>query len=161
MTHLMIEQNLVLIALSALCLALWQVVKEQKAFYSHLIDLYKIAREQGVSTGELLVGQHKLSKMLDCVEGQLKKAQIDSRIATKFAERANTLASSANIGVAILQRGMAPRRSVVSQEQDLKNKVVLSRLAKENEDIADYFEPILSDEEREILEFARKSAGKN
>ena len=85
---------------------------------------------------------------------KIDKALIRGAIAEKFAERAFSLASSANIGVVALQKTLQTRPRVPSRENLLRNE-----LAKREVDSLfqpsgsfDWLRPILSDEENDLLD---------
>lgn len=93
----------------------------------------------------------------DEVYGRLESAIRKAAIAEKMAERAFNMASSANVGIVILQKSLAVPRPL-SRQQGLQNK-----LAKEGVDKLfttassfDWLTPLLSDEELEIIEKAKE-----
>lgn len=88
--------------------------------------------------------------------GLAEKAVIKAAIATKLAERAFSLASTANLGIVALQRAL--------QQPRILNKEGLQRnaLAKQQVDNLfgkgdgfDWLYPVLDDESRDILEKAK------
>lgn len=155
------DSNFVLAVLFTYCLILLKIEGQQKAFYSHVKDLYKIIKINEEVVSLLLEGQKELKRSIEVLTGISQKTQVDARVATKFSERANSLASSANIGVAILQRGLTVKKPTQTAEQNLKNRHILTELAKKDDETVDWMEPILSEEEREIVNFARTRNGKS
>lgn len=153
MTPSTLEINFVLITSALLVAVIWHIYKQQKAFYSHLTNLYKMNES-------LTERASAVSSQVKRIDGQLRQVQVGAKIAEKFAERANTLASSSTIGIAILQRALQVRKIPKTSEQDLKNKHVLSALVKNAPELDDWLEPVMTTEEREIAEFARKLAEK-
>lgn len=101
--------------------------------------------------------QREISKALtvnkDYVEGQISKHQIAAKVATKTAERAFNLASSANIGVVALQKALATPR-LVTREQSKLNQLAKNNVDKlfTTQGSFDWLAPLLGDEELEILE---------
>lgn len=154
------SENIVLAILFIYGLVLLLHHGAQKALYSEFKDFVKILKLNEEALYMLLQSQKDLNGVVTSFSGQVKKTHMECRIATKFAERANSLASSANIGVAILQRSLSVKKPNTA-EQASKNRFVLSELAKKNDEAVDWLEPVLSEEEREIVEFARAKTSKN
>ena len=157
MTPSTLEINFVLITSALLVAVIWHIYKQQKAFYSHIQDLYKIATLASHMDESLLDAQKELTQAIDSLRGEAAKVSIKASIAEKYADRANTLASSANIGVAILQRGFQVKKIPNTPAQDLKNKHVLSELIKKDADMFEWLGPVLTEEERKIAEFAQQT----
>lgn len=154
------SENMVLAILFIYGLVLLLHHGAQKALYSEFKDFVKILKLNEEALYMLLQAQKDLNDVVTSFSGQVRKTHTEARIATKFAERANSLASSANIGVAILQRSLSVKRPQTA-EQAAKNRFVLSELAKKNDEAVDWLEPLLNDEEREIVDFARAKTSKN
>lgn len=108
----------------------------------------------------------KLNNLFNKLNGKIDKAYIETVIASKFAERAFNLASSANIGVVALQKSLATPR-LLTKEQLTKNvlakKEVDSLLTTQGQ--MDWLRPILSPEDLDLLDKAedhqRKFAATN
>lgn len=90
------------------------------------------------------------------------KAIVKASVATKTAERAFSLASSANIACMALQRTLSVRPTWVSKQQMLKNEVAQKEVEeviggkKMTGDMSDFewLYPVLNDEERQIVDNA-------
>lgn len=96
---------------------------------------------------------YKYNKLDKSHQGIINKAHIDSRIATKMAERAFNLASSANLGVVALQKALATPKLITREASKL------NQLAKNSVDELfttqgeyDWLKPLLSDQDLELLE---------
>lgn len=157
MTLSTLETNLILFSMLLSFTCLVAIHLQQKAFYSHIQDLYKIATLASHMDESLLDAQKELTQAIDSLRGEAAKVSIKASIAEKYADRANTLASSANIGVAILQRGFQVKKIPNTPAQDLKNKHVLSELIKKDADMFEWLGPVLTEEERKIAEFAQQT----
>lgn len=102
---------------------------------------------------------NKLAKELDSSVGIAQKIQIDSRVATKMADRAFNMASSATLGVVALQKALAVPRLLTKQQGQM------NQLAKNEIDelfkvkgAQDWLRPLMSDEELDILDKAEAEA---
>jgi hypothetical protein len=106
----------------------------------------------------------KLKGKLDCLE-------IKAAVAEKFAERAFTMASTANLGVMALQKSLQlPRpltKSGLQRNQLAKNEVDKLFNTNREDDVLtthggfDYLRPILSQEENDILDALEMEKLKN
>ncbi len=96
-------------------------------------------------------------KNLARLKGVADKALFKARISEKLAERAFTLASSANVGVSIVSSALGTRPKPLTKEQLLQNEVATEKLKDLfGQDEAEYLKPLLDDEEVELLESAQK-----
>lgn len=96
------------------------------------------------------------------LSGITNKVIIDSKVATKVADRAFNLASAANLGVVALQKTLATPRLMTKQQSRL------NQLAKKSVDelfitegAYDWMRPALSDEDLEILDEIEKNKMKS
>lgn len=93
--------------------------------------------------------------------GHANKAVIAAKIAEKMAERAFSLASSANVGVGLLSKSLVTRPKWISKSQAVKDEVVQKQV--ENlfgEDTSEWIKPLLDDDELSILEEAKRQTEK-
>jgi len=146
----LISNLLVFVAIVALYIFIRLELRKHDARHTRLAQ-YRVGALEALE--KLARGEFKR------LDGRLTQVQVKTKMAEKVADRANTLASSANIGVAILQRGFQIKKLPNTPLQDEKNRRVLSQLTKDNADIVDWLEPSLTEEERKIVEFARENNG--
>lgn len=105
----------------------------------------------------LVVGQNSLKEASARIAGILNQQIIQGKVSQKMSERAFVLGNSANLACAILQKSLSVKRPQ-TMEQAIKNQAVLAQLAKENEEMIDWMEPTLNEEERGILDDIRRRA---
>jgi len=101
----------------------------------------------------LHITKHVPHKLYPKLEGQLKQAQIRAAISEKFAERAFTMASTANLGVIALQKSLAVPK-FITKAQSQRNQLAKNEIDKlfTTEGEFDYLRSILPQEEIEILD---------
>lgn len=104
-------------------------------------------RRYGIYREKVFIVDPKIKGLM---ESSLRKAAI----AEKFAERAFSLASTANLGVVALQKTLQTRPRLVTKESSTRNE-----LAKKEVDSLfggtgnfDWLRPVLSDEENDLLD---------
>lgn len=91
------------------------------------------------------------------VQGVMEQALFKAKLAEKMADRAFNMASSANVGIAILQKALATPR-LMTKQQGLQNEVAKNGVDKlfSRGGSFDYLRPILSDEENDLLDQAEE-----
>jgi len=100
---------------------------------------------------------HELKKSI----GQAHKALITAKIAEKTAERAFSLASSANVGVGVLSRALATRPKWISRDQTIRDEVAKKQLGELfGEDQSEWIKPLLDDDEIALFDEAKRQAEK-
>ena len=98
--------------------------------------------------------------------GLTEQAVRKAAIAEKFAERAFSLASTANLTCMYLQKSLATRPPFVSHQKQLQNEVIQAEVQKAvggtTQDMAgfDWLYPVLSEEERDIVDKALDHSAK-
>jgi hypothetical protein len=100
--------------------------------------------------------------------GKLDSFQVKVKLAEKLADRAFSLASSANLGLVALSRTLAVRPVYASKKQMVKNELAQKQTeeaifgVKKPEEVdysqVDWMYAALDDEEREIVDSARQLA---
>lgn len=122
-------------------------------------DIDRVAR---LKFDDLYDKYEGLQRRIEKTKGQVAKSHISAKIAEKTADRAFTLASSANLGVVALQKTLQTPR-LVNKEQAQRNQLAKNDIDKlfstENGNL-DWLKPILSDEDLEIVEKAEEYARK-
>lgn len=90
-------------------------------------------------------------------DGLLEKAIRRAAVAEKLADRAFSLASTASLGVLALQKTLAVRPRIVSEDQRKRNELAKAKLDElfGNSGGFEWFRPILSDEELDVLDKAQ------
>lgn len=100
----------------------------------------------------------QLKKKMDKIEGQMEQVRRAAAISEKLADRAFSLASSANVGLGILSKSLAVRPRHLSKEQSAQNQKAKEQLADLfGMEEYEYLKPLLNDEELDILEKAQES----
>lgn len=96
------------------------------------------------------------------LSGLLAKEHIQTRIATKLAERAFNLASTANVGNAILAKTLQSRPRLKTKEQLLKNDLAQKKLDDLlGGDEYDFLRSVMSDEENDLLDQVKQHTTKH
>lgn len=98
-----------------------------------------------------------LSRSVYSLSGKVDSLIIAAKVSEKTADRAFTMASSANVASGILQRALSQRPYPLSKEQQAKDQVARKKLEDlfGNDEI-EFLKPLLSDDELELLEEARE-----
>lgn len=100
------------------------------------------------------------------LKGEITVALRKSAIAEKFAERAFSLASTANLSCMYIQKSLATRPAFVSHQKQLQNEIIQTEVQKAiggtTQDMAgfDWLYPCLSDEERDLIDKALDHSAK-
>lgn len=91
------------------------------------------------------------------IEGKMNQLMIQSKLAEKMADRAFNMASSANVGIVVLQRALAVPR-LMTKAQGVRNEVAKNGVEAvfTKEGNMDWLRPILSDEENDLLDKAEE-----
>lgn len=146
----MLEQVLIGF-LFVVCCALFYLIRSLRA------DLYAsrevLARRIRVVIDDVGYTHNEMRRTEEKLNGRINQIHIAAKVATKTAERAFTLGSSANIGNAIMARNLQSRPRILSREQFLKNDLVKKKVgpqADEDPEI-DFLAAVLSDEELDIM----------
>ncbi len=96
-------------------------------------------------------------KILDKLQGQMVQLTIEAKVTKKLAENAFRMASASNVSVSILSKGMGARPKFLSKEQLLGETAAKKKLEDLfGNDEAEFLKPLLSDDEIEIIDQARK-----
>ncbi len=102
-----------------------------------------------------------LRRALKELNGKMDKVMLSAKLADKMAERAFTLASSANVASAILQRNLSGRSRIISSQQGTKDELAKKQLRELfGKDEMEFLKPILTDEEIELYEEAKRQTEK-
>ena len=137
-----------------------------------LIDLCLIAAVYSLSKRKRVWTQ-RFTRTFDCsreVRGKLDKALVQVKMAERFSERAFSLASSANLACMALQRTLQVR-PYASKQQRLANEIAQKEVKEaiggpqSGDSLPDYsgfdwLYPVLSDEERDIVDKAIELSAK-
>jgi hypothetical protein len=110
---------------------------------------------------ESQIGIYK--RPIGALQGLISKLTIQSKIATKTADRAFNLASSANIGNAIIAKTLQSRPRTPTRENLLENDLVKKKIEDQfnnGGDFFDYLRPTLSNDEIEALETIQERAAR-
>lgn len=100
-------------------------------------------------------------RRLDRVDGLINKAVIESRVSSKMSERSFSLASAANVGVAILGKAIQSKPIIPTKHNQAKAEVAQKSLIELlGEEESEYIKPLLDDEELELLEKAQEEWAK-
>jgi hypothetical protein len=114
-------------------------------------DIYEALEEQ---IGAL---RHSLYSLSGKVDGLI----IAAKVAEKMADRAFTMASSANVANGIIQRALHSRPPGLGKSQQLKDQVARKKLEDLfGRDEMEFLKPLLSEEELELLEEAQEKMRK-
>lgn len=108
---------------------------------------------------DILTALRDFDLALDKALGIVGSQHIRIKVTEKYAERAFSLASSASIGVSILQRSL-PTRKRPTAEESKRAKVSFVELAKGDPNFEEWNMPFMTDEEREMLELAERQEAK-
>lgn len=147
------ELSLLILAMIALCLQGYIAIR--RFFFS------KKSSEVAITYFSLQREIVLLRKSLKGLSGKVDKVMLDAKLATKMAERAFTLASSANIASAILQKNLNGRIRTVSPQQATKDELAKKQLKELfGKDEMEFLKPILTDEEIELYEEAKRQTEK-
>ena len=124
------------------------------------------SRSHAAKTRRLLGGLQteiiNLRNRLAKHSGQLKRMDeqhIKIKVAEKVADKAFTLANSAHVGIAILQRSLPTRKPWVSKQEDTRTKTSLKEMEKQDPDSLEMLLPFLTEQDRELLEIAKSRMG--
>lgn len=106
-----------------------------------------------------------LNRAAKLQKGLKDGANLDSRVALKFAERAFSLASSANLAIMHLQKLLQNRPKPFRKEDVQQNSFTQDQVMKtlggsKDYDGFDWLYPILTEEQREILDTAIEHTSK-
>lgn len=108
---------------------------------------------------QIAVLKKDIKKKQNQVEGLLKQVQIQAKVSSKLSERAFNLSSSANLAVMHLQKSLAVRPAFVPRKKQIANESTQNQVindvggAPEHSGF-DWLYPVLSEEERELLDNA-------
>lgn len=149
-----------------LCLifAVYRLFLAQKKLHLDYWDCINRANKQLNENGEYwtkLINNY--GKRTDReIYGKLSKVIIDSKVATKMADRAFNMASSATLGVVGLQKSLAVPR-LLTKEQVTRNQLAKQEVDKlfTTPGSMEWLKPILSEQDLDILEKAEDSFLKN
>lgn len=89
--------------------------------------------------------------------GLIQQLTIEAKVTKKLAENAFRMASASNVSVSILSKGIGARPKFISKEQLVSEAVAKGKLEDlfGNEE-AEFLKPLLSDDEIELIDEARK-----
>lgn len=153
--------TLILIIFSQLCLifAVWQLAKaEGDREFQAMVLKKKLWQEiENMATHWQEKVDRYGKKASDKLEGKANQVVFHAKLAEKMADRAFNMASSANVGIAILQKALATPR-LMTKQQGLQNEVAKNGVDKlfSRGGSFDYLRPILSDEENDLLDQAEE-----
>jgi len=133
-----------------------------------IFALWRFYREEPRRT--VVKQKHVYPVVRECISNKLK-GEISGTlckvaIAEKFAERAFSLASTANLSCMYLQKSLATRPAFVSHQKQLQNEVIQAEVQKAvggtTQDMAgfDWLYPCLSEEERDLIDKALDHSAK-
>lgn len=130
--------TLILIIFSQLCIifAVWRLSKKKTKIIYNQKEVVRDGR-------------------VDHALGRVEKAMHKAKLAEKMADRAFNMASSANVGISVLQKALAIPR-LMTKKQAVQNEVAKNGVDKlfTSGGSFDYLRPILSDEENDLLDEA-------
>lgn len=142
--------SLVLIGILTVCLLVVIGSIQQVRIRAHwvLLELKEVQET-------ILKLQSFVKHVQNQAEGLNKKTAFDARLAEKFADRAMSLASGANIATIALQRAIFSGRRMPSKEQIERDRLARKKV----KDILggsewEYLKPLLNEEELDVLEKA-------
>lgn len=149
------ELNILLIVIAALAIAgitLILISRPRRQELPDYSDIFNsISREIGQIKGRL-----------NYIQGKADSAVILAKTSEQLADRAFTMASSATVGHAILQRSLYCRPKSLTNEQLLKDEVAKNKLGDLfGRDEVEFLKPLLSDDEIELYEEAQRQARKS
>ena len=114
-------------------------------------DIYETLEEQ------ISVLRHSVYSLSGKVDGLI----IAAKVAEKTADRAFTMASSANVATGIVQRALSSRGPVLTKTQEFKDHIARKKLEDLfGKDEMEFLKPLLSEEELELLEEAQEKMRK-
>lgn len=144
--------TLTLIIFSQLCLivAVWGLNKQRIKLRGEILSFWLKQRQEW-----MLLIRKELNGYEAKAEGLTAQARLEAKLAEKMADRAFNMASSANVGIAILQKALAVPR-LMTKAQGVRNEVAKNGIDKllTTEGNMDWLRPILSDEENDLLDEA-------
>lgn len=127
------------------------------------------------ASGWIALARRKESDIYDAIEEQIEVLRrsvyslsgkvdgllISAKVSEKTADRAFTMASSANVANGIIQRAMYSRPSQLTKSQEVKDQVARKKLEELlGKDEVEFLKPLLSEEELDLLEQAQETMRK-
>jgi hypothetical protein len=149
-------QAIILVGNAVLAISMLFMLRVQRKQREAIKDVSNAVLRGHRAVEDVIKAESELNKRFERLIGLYQKQVIDGKVAQKMAERAYSLAGSGVLGVGQIQKALSTRPPRHSYEQALKNRSVLEDLAKREDESIDWLEPTLTEEEREILEDARR-----